>query len=248
MRALVVGVAVLVAAGLTTGCHSGRSGNRVMAGVPAPTSPVVHCARPIDAAALVTAGVPAGDPTPGYEIDPPLTCHGNRDAVIGLDSLSPSNHVHVVTVTHGSDDDYFAADAYCADGFSQRLAEEGLLEHEPFLGEHLHTPRSIYVQARGLWTITIVDVATMPKLRAGNGTSYGHGDMVLVVSPGLANGRASYTFTHNGRSTFIVLAEDDHLYRTGTLINIIGPYSGRKAVPTGTKIITISADGDWTIT
>jgi hypothetical protein len=64
---------------------------------------------------------------------------------------------------------------------------------------------------------------------------------------GLSDDRASYTFIHNGKSNFIVSAGDDDLHDIAALINVIGPYSGKKAIPSATKVITIAADGDWTI-
>jgi hypothetical protein len=85
----------------------------------------------------------------------------------------------------------------------------------------------------------------MPKLNAG--ITRGHGDSVLVVPPVLSHDPAFYTFTHNGRSNFIVEADDDGLSHVDTLINNIGPYSGRMTIPDGTKVINIAADGDWTI-
>jgi hypothetical protein len=249
MRVLVIGVGALVAASFMVGCDSGESVKRVI-GAQAPLG--VVCSRLADTADVVASGEPTGDPTPGYKIDPPLSCHGDRNAVIQLGDLIPYDHLHVA-VTAYSGDDYFIAEAYCADGFSHALAHidghpytgNALVEHAPFLGERLHTPQYIHVQARGPWTITIVDVATMPKLNAG--TTRGHGDAVLVVPPALSDGPASYTFTHSGKSNFIVVPADGGLYHAAALINIIGPYTGEKTVPGGTEIIGILADGDWTI-
>jgi hypothetical protein len=173
--------------------------------------------------------------------------------VIHLASLVHYDHVHVAMTTY-SGGDYFSAEAYCADGFSHALARADgrpyagntLLEHAPFLGERLHTPQTIVVQARGPWTIAIVDLATMPKLNAD--ITRGHGNAVLVVPPALSDRPALYTFTHNGRSNFIVVPDDDVLSRDVALINNIGPYSGQKTIPDGTRVIEVSADGDWTIT
>lgn len=53
-------------------------------------------------------------------------------------------------------------------------------------------------------------------------------------------------FTHSGRANFIIDAYGEDSADT-SLINEIGHFSGEEIVPSDTRVITIKADGDWSI-
>lgn len=96
---------------------------------------------------------------------------------------------------------------------------------------------SLQVQADGAWTVTISPIATAPALPAS-----GTGDGVFLY-----DGEAgTWAITHAGSSNFIV-SQVAGLF-PGSLVNEIGDYSGTVPVVAGPSVITIMADGTWTIT
>ena len=103
---------------------------------------------------------------------------------------------------------------------------------------------AVSIRADGHWTATFMPVG---KARCWcKATISGRGDQVLRLSPtrGLRTMRAA----HTGRSNFIV-----HGYtRIGDfpdlLVNRIGRYRGKVVLPSGTRLVTVKADGAWTLT
>ncbi|MEU6408269.1 hypothetical protein [Microbispora sp. NPDC046933] len=100
------------------------------------------------------------------------------------------------------------------------------------------------IKADGSWTATFLPLT---KARCWcSATIRGAGDQVLKLSPtrGLHTVRAA----HNGESNFIV-----HAYtRIGSygdlLLNEIGRYRGKALLPVATRLVTVHADGAWTLT
>ena len=94
------------------------------------------------------------------------------------------------------------------------------------------------IKADGNWTLTVKPLSKAPTL-----PSAGTGSGLYKVS---VTKRASWTFTHDGSSNFIV-----YQYCTSglddLLVNEIGSYSGRNIVAKGTCLIDIAADGAWKI-
>jgi hypothetical protein len=100
------------------------------------------------------------------------------------------------------------------------------------------------IRADGAWTATFMPLSKARCWCAA--TIRGRGDQVLKLSPtrGLRTMRAA----HGGEANFIV-----HAYtRTGSysdlLVNEIGRYKGKVLLPTGTRLVTVHADGPWTLT
>jgi hypothetical protein len=59
---------------------------------------------------------------------------------------------------------------------------------------------------------------------------------------------AIVTFTHNGRSNFIIHQYDDSFNRVGSLVNEIGVYAGNKLLEVdGNVVFNVRGDGDWEI-
>ncbi|MEU8055224.1 hypothetical protein [Microbispora bryophytorum] len=100
------------------------------------------------------------------------------------------------------------------------------------------------IKADGPWTATFLPLT---KARCWcSAMIRGTGDQVLKLSPtrGLRTVRAA----HSGESNFIV-----HAYtRIGSygdlLFNEIGRYKGKALLPVGTRLVTVHADGAWTLT
>jgi hypothetical protein len=100
------------------------------------------------------------------------------------------------------------------------------------------------IKADGSWTATFLPLT---KARCWcSATIHGTGDQVLKLSPtrGLHTVRAA----HRGTSNFIVYAYTRNGSYGDLLFNQIGRYKGRALLPVGTKLVTVHADGAWTLT
>lgn len=97
--------------------------------------------------------------------------------------------------------------------------------------------RELQVEADGDWEITISHLNDAPLLEL---PAEGEGDAVYQIPTG---DPANWHLTHNGQSNFIVGSTAEIM----GLVNEIGVYDGVVPVSGSQAIITIMADGVWTI-
>ncbi|WP_214466446.1 TM2 domain-containing protein [Microbacterium flavescens] len=97
----------------------------------------------------------------------------------------------------------------------------------------------IQVTADGDWTITIAPMGAAPAL-----ASSGAGDAVFLCD----SGAAALTATHDGARNFVVLEDTGEVFSMGLLVNEFGAYSGTVPLSAGPSVITVNADGAWTLT
>lgn len=98
----------------------------------------------------------------------------------------------------------------------------------------------LQVTADGAWTITI---APFSSAKAFTGSAKGTGDTVMLYN----GDAAALTATHRGTQNFVVYEETDQTFSMGLLINEIGKYSGTVPMSSGPSILTVQADGAWTL-
>ncbi|MFC0864316.1 hypothetical protein ACFHYQ_18645 [Sphaerimonospora cavernae] len=100
------------------------------------------------------------------------------------------------------------------------------------------------IRADGRWTATFLPVQ---KARCWCGaTIRGQGDQVLKLSP--TRGLRTMHAAHDGEANFIVHGHTRLGSFSDLLINEIGRYRGKVVLPTGTRLVTVRADGAWTLT
>lgn len=97
---------------------------------------------------------------------------------------------------------------------------------------------SLQVTADGNWTITVSPLSTAPALATS-----GAGDAVFLFD----GSAGKLTATHDGTRNFIVQEETDRASSFGLLINEIGAYSGTVPLSSGPSVISVRADGAWTL-
>jgi hypothetical protein len=97
---------------------------------------------------------------------------------------------------------------------------------------------SLEIKADGNWTIVIAPVSAAPALAAS-----GAGDAVYLFD----GPAGKLTATHDGSANFIVQEETDKAFSIGLLINTIGAYTGTVPLSSGPSVISIRADGGWTM-
>lgn len=99
----------------------------------------------------------------------------------------------------------------------------------------------LQVTADGGWKISIHPFSAAP---AFTGAASGIGDAVLLYD----GAAAALTATHDGARNFVVYEETSELFSMGLLVNTIGPYSGTVPLSAGPSILTVEADGAWSLT
>lgn len=96
---------------------------------------------------------------------------------------------------------------------------------------------AVQITASGPWTLRFDPVSAAPPLAAA-----GSGDAVFLYSEGAAR----LTASHSGESNFVVQEETDG-FAFGLLVNEIGAYTGTVPLSAGPSVITVTADGAWTL-
>ena len=240
------GIAVAAAGGSSTNSKidSAIHGRATTASTTAKTG--ANATTPASATTLAPAATkPAAPAAPA--IDKAQTFTGSSDKLIKLKGLS-SDRLHVAVMTYRGHSN-FIVDTISSDGAEINNLSNAIGHYSGHVSIELgglgdDAPVAIKVQAQGSWTISVVDLATMPKLKTG--TTSGKGAAVLIIPDGSLSGLSTFSFTHSGKENFIV---DVYGADSGgtNLVNEIGHFSGQEVVPNDAKVITIQADGAWTV-
>lgn len=96
----------------------------------------------------------------------------------------------------------------------------------------------IQVTADGAWEVAIEPVSQAPSLE-----SSGTGDAVYLYD----GGAGALHVTHDGERNFVVLEESDDWSSMGLLVNEIGRYEGTVPLSSGPSLVSVNADGSWTL-
>ncbi len=180
-------------------------------------------------------------------VDKSQTFTGRSDKLIKLKGLS-SDRLHVAKMTYKGGSNFIVdtldSDGHEADNLANAIGHYTGNVAIDLGGLSDAAPAAIKVQAQGAWTLTVVDMSSMPSISTT--TTSGHGAAVLLVPEDMLSGLSTFVFTHSGSANFIVDAYGDDNGDT-SLINEIGHFSGEEVVPSDTRVITIEADGNWTI-
>ena len=97
---------------------------------------------------------------------------------------------------------------------------------------------SLKVTSDGNWNITIEPISAAPELEP---TGTGDAAFLYTGPP------TQLTATYNGDSNFVVYEDTDE-FSMGLLINEIGAYEGTVPLSAGPSLLTVNADGKWSLT
>jgi TM2 domain-containing membrane protein YozV len=99
-------------------------------------------------------------------------------------------------------------------------------------------PVSLKVTATGPWTIEVGPISYAPGPPTG-----GTGDDVYLY----AGEPVTVALTHDGKENFVVTEYTDDAMGMSLLVNDIGSYAGAVPIGQGPLVLTVKADGNWTL-
>ncbi|SFS11336.1 TM2 domain-containing protein [Agrococcus baldri] len=249
---IVTGAWVLL--GVLIGAVNGATaGNREPAAVPEVSQPAAEPAAEVEdePAAEAPAEEPVDEPAAPVE-EPaddaaswaadtygtfePVTRQGSGDSIVELPAGAG-----IVTASHNGSANFIVQVLDASNGSTGDLLVNTIGAYSgtavygvSAFGEGVR----LQVTADGAWELTIAPVASAPELAAS-----GSGDGVFLYG-GDAGAAA---ITHDGAANFIVQQHSDDFLTMGLLVNDIGAYSGTVPIGAGPSVVTVMADGGWTI-
>ncbi|NRQ33342.1 hypothetical protein HII36_16015 [Nonomuraea sp. NN258] len=110
-------------------------------------------------------------------------------------------------------------------------------------GDSRKAVAGLQIKADGAWTAVF---KPLTKARCWcSATVRGTGDQVLKLSA--TRGLRTVRATHAGESNFIVQSYTRPGSWGDLLFNEIGAYQGKAVLPAGTRLVSVKADGAWTL-
>ncbi|MEO6532047.1 MAG: DUF4190 domain-containing protein [Pseudolysinimonas sp.] len=164
---------------------------------------------------------------------------GHGDAVIKATALDGADEPGVATFTHDGSDNFTV---WSLDANVNQLdllvntigAYNGTVLFDKQSSQHTE---SLQITADGNWTVTLHSIRA---LRDFDTSTTGHGDNVLIYR---GNAGAA-TISHDGSSNFAIWTYGD---QTNLVVNEIGAYNGTVRWTKGAELVTVTADGNWSI-
>jgi hypothetical protein len=183
------------------------------------------------------------DDTPTDRGFHPYTINGSGNDVFAL--RIPGDAPAVLDISYSGGSNFIVWSLDGGHGFIDLLVNEiGSYQGSRLVnGGWIGTPdqvRFLDVSSSGSWTITVKPLSAAPSFRT---SASGTGDEILLYR-GTA---ATLTSTHNGSSNFIIRGYESNGRYNTLIVNEIGSYSGTDLIGSGTRILDISADGNWTL-
>jgi hypothetical protein len=224
-------LAIALAMVVLTGCGSDRG---AATSVPTPT-------------ATVQANESADNSDVTEPIESPITfkaitLKGRGDKVAKF--KIPEDSVATATFSHSGSSNFAVTSLDASGGQNDLLVNEiGKYKGTVLFDDNAHSV-AFKIEADGGWTAVVKPISSARKWDLSKALT-GTGDDVVGVT-GKVSGLVSSVVKHSGTSNFAVIVYGDE--GRDLLINEIGKYSGEVLMPPGLVLISISADGKWSIT
>ena len=197
---------------------------------------------------LPVAGVfgvlPGGGPhpptPPGSFVD--IVINGSGNDVVDLQI--PGDVPAVLDITHHGSSNFIVWTLDSSFGLIDLLVNEiGPYDGQRLVNSIFFSPeplRHLDIDADGSWSITARPISAARSMTT---SLTGSGDEIVRYQ----GSAPTLTSTHDGSSNFIVWGYKSDGQVTGLIVNEIGPYSGTDLIDSGTAIIEVIADGNWTL-
>ena len=171
----------------------------------------------------------------------PQTYTGSGDSV---EDITPIKNASILKVTFTGDSAFIVRpiDSTGKEGISLVLTV-GPFEGTVFQSAVSKPIVALSVKAEGDWTIEILPVTSAPQVGTKNVSGTGSA-VVKWAKP--STGYKKIAFTNDGEGAFIVRPIDARGKERISMVLNVGPYNGSVLLPTGTRYLKITSDGNWT--
>jgi hypothetical protein len=245
---------LMLVGGLLVAC-AGQATTPPQSGAPASAAPAASppASTPLAAATLAPSAPPAPteppSATPTAEFAPfRLTGTGNE--VVKVTNIPPYDSALVTVTNKGS---FLVVAALDQGG---ELLQVLVNKHGNFTGTDLlisdgmavafaRYATAFEIQSDGAWTIVVKPTTAARKWNPTTKLS-GRGDDVVLVRPP-SSGVTTLLLTHDGLHNFEVKAYPMST-KYALIVNAVGHYYATNDLPDGTVILTVEADGVWSVT
>jgi TM2 domain-containing membrane protein YozV len=168
----------------------------------------------------------------------PVTENGSGDDIVTLPAGATAG---IVTATHSGSRNFSLSILDASNASTGELLVNTIGDYSGTTVYGLHAfgqGTTIKVTADGDWTLALRPISSAPAL-----ASSGVGDAVYLYDGDAAKLAAS----HDGERNFVVMEETGEAFNMGLLVNEIGAYSGTVPLSSGPSVISVQADGNWTL-
>jgi hypothetical protein len=169
------------------------------------------------------------------------TYTGSGDAVV---DITPIKSASILKVSFAGDSAFIVhpIDSTGKEGFSLVLSV-GAYDGTVYQAAVSKAIVALSVKAEGDWTIVVSPIASAPQVGTKNVSGTGSA-VVKWAKP--STGFKKIAFTNDGEGAFIVHPIDAKGKEKFSMILNVGPYDGSVLLPSGTKYLRVTSDGNWT--
>jgi hypothetical protein len=190
-----------------------------------------------------TAGAEGSDtptPAPTKQVEP-QSYRGHGDKIL---RIKDGKEVWLATFTHAGSSNFIVSTLDSSGGEGEGLVNAiGRYKGTVLFNIEEGTfTRALKIQADGAWTVRLERPTDSRRWHGAR--IAGKGDDVLALDEP-TSGLVTAKLTHTGSANFIVDAYTEN--GSDNLVNEIGRYTGEVMLPNGTYLITVHADGGWTL-
>jgi hypothetical protein len=173
----------------------------------------------------------------------PQTYSGSADEVV---DITPIKSASILKVTFTGDSAFIVRpiDSAGKEGLSLVLTV-GPFDGTVFQQAVSKAVVALSVKGEGDWTITVSPIASAPEVGTKNVSGSGSA-VVKWAKP--STGYKKIAFTNDGEGAFIVRPIDAKGKERISMILKVGAYNGSVLLPTGTRYLKITSDGNWNFT
>lgn len=166
----------------------------------------------------------------------PATQTGTGDALVTLPAGAVAG---IVSATHDGSANFVISVLDAGSTPTELIVNAiGAYTGTTLFGDTSSQPTTLEIMADGNWSVSVAPVSSAaPLAPAGSGDTVG-----LYDGPG-----GALTTTYPGDGNYVVW-ETRGLLEGGLLVNEIGPYSGTVPLGAGPSVVSVQAEGEWTLT
>jgi hypothetical protein len=244
--------ALMVVAGLLAAC-AGQASTLLQTSTPASAAPSAPMSTPLATARATPPAIPSptdlasAAPTAPFN---PIKLRGTGSKV--AEFTLPHYNSAIATITNKGSSHFVVSTRDQAGDLLQTLVNQDgnftgtvLLDIDGWDVAAERFAVAFDIVSDGAWTIGITPTRTARQWNPTTKLS-GRGDDVMLVRPP-SSGQTALWITHDGKASFYVTAHPmDTSYHRVVLAH--GHYEAAVDLPDGTVILTVEADGAWTIT